>query len=208
MKEKNRNKHPMEGLCSEEDLKTRKVFLNEYDEEGNLIESRELSDWHLKSVLAMARNYKREIDVLSISIKNKFSKKEWDLIEIIEKSILGGRMDFYDEHNINILKDLLNEPEEKIRFAADMSANIYKKYIPTLESPYPYEKIDFLDGIKFINSRGGIYYAVNNTGSSTCNFVDPPTRKQAEYRRKKYGDRIVFLSFEDWKEYIVHEDEL
>ncbi|MBO0558972.1 hypothetical protein EXQ37_03815 [Clostridium botulinum] len=70
------------------------------------------------------------------------------------------------------------------------------------------KKFGLIEALEFIKNREGIYYAVNNSGEREYDFVDKPTKKQAKYQRVKNGRRTVFLSFKDWKEYIVNENEL
>lgn len=66
----------------------------------------------------------------------------------------------------------------------------------------------FNEAIEFIEERDGIYYAITKEGNRHWDFIDKPTKKQARYQRNKHGNRIVFKSFTDWKEYLVNEDEL
>lgn len=54
----------------------------------------------------------------------------------------------------------------------------------------------------------GYYYAINNSGENTYDFIFTPSKSQAKYRRNKYGDRIVFVDFKTWETHIINEDEL
>jgi len=70
------------------------------------------------------------------------------------------------------------------------------------------KKMKFNDTLDWIKNSDGIHYAVLNEGVKGITFFERPTRKQAKYQRVKNGKRIVFLSFKDWKERIVNENEL
>lgn len=76
-----------------------------------------------------------------------------------------------------------------------------------LNSPYK-KKYTFIEAIRFIEDHEGLYYVVDSEGNKTWDFIDKPTLKQYNYQIKKSGRRTVFLSFKDWKEYIVNEDDL
>lgn len=70
------------------------------------------------------------------------------------------------------------------------------------------QNMSFEDVLKWMKTVTGIYYAVANDGTKGMIYLDKPTKKQAKYQRQRNGKRIVFLSFKDWKEYSVSENEL
>lgn len=109
---------------------------------------------------------------------------------------------------INFFLEFFKMPEEKIDYILSItySSGQYGLILP-LGSPYK-RRLNLLDSIEFVNQRNGVYYAVNNAGKKTFDFIDKPSRKQVKYQRVKNGCRTVFLSFHDWKEYLITEDEL
>lgn len=200
----------------EKNMKNRKLFLNEYDDDGNLLESRELNNDLLGDFVCTVLSRDRQIDIVRKSVREKFTDKEWNIIYYIKgvdfnvyhyASKFHG-MDFEDDDVLKLLRDIFDSnSEDKISFA--IREICYKGFKCKLASPFSGLSLGFMDAIKFINSRHGIYYAVNNYGERTYDFVDErPTKKQAEYRRKKYGDRIVYMDFIDFKEYSINEDDL
>ncbi|MGR5990167.1 hypothetical protein ACT7C6_09650 [Bacillus paranthracis] len=110
----------------------------------------------------------------------------------------------FDEHGVR-----------KIDFALQISQgshhNPYSSYqayfLVQMGSEYA-RSYTFKEALEFIDERDGIYYAITKEGNRHWDFIDKPTKKQARYQRNKHGNRIVFKSFTDWKEYLVNEDEL
>lgn len=192
-----------------EEFKNKKIIVEDLDAEGKTINREILNerdkDLFLCSMVA-------EYGILSVTPKEylrKFNKRE---LEIIEKYI--WRYDFYlTKDKVEYFKKLFNQNSlEKIEFALKISGidelTYFGSFVVSMNSPYHAKIFTLEEAFEFVENRDGIYYAVNNEGEKHWDFIDKPTKKQAQYQRRKHGNRIVFLSFMDWKEYAVSENEL
>jgi len=108
---------------------------------------------------------------------------------------------------IRAIEDMFNKYKyEQIEFALNFNLNPDEFYIAPQDYDY-IRNMKFSDILEWTSSSSGIYYAVLNDGSKGMLFLTKPTKKQAQYQRNK-GNRIIFLSFQDWKEYLVNEKAL
>lgn len=107
----------------------------------------------------------------------------------------------------NTLKKFLNIPYEKRQYILKLVSTQGEPsfYSCNYLGTYTKVKLSLLEAIEFVESQAGVYYAVDNTGERTYDFIDIPTKKQAVNRRIKYGNRIVFLNFNNFTEYRVNE---
>ncbi|EGT5649348.1 baseplate wedge protein 53 [Clostridium botulinum] len=197
--------------------KDRKLKLEEYDENGNLIDIREFQGEDLFNFIHYQTNFHKALSVARKKDVECFSKDEIKIInDIINLSKLRcayGESDrefywFTDEES-KIFKEIFETvPKQDLKFALELTNKGHGAFNTSLKSEYSHKKFSLIEALKFIKNRDGIYYTVNNNGKRIYDFVDKPTKKQVKYQRVKNGNRTVFLSFRDWSEYIVDEDEL
>lgn len=67
----------------------------------------------------------------------------------------------------------------------------------------------FLDTLRFIEGKNGLYFAIDYHERKVRAYgINPPPRKHLKYIKKRCGLTMIFLSFADWNEYILKENEL
>lgn len=195
----------------------RKLVLKEYDDDGNIIEEREFSNVELAKFLSIIRNDFDFLKVARYKYIKQFTDKELiqinTFIDHMSSSSLynGGKVIGLDsEEDTKFYKELFKMPKDKINLALQLSTpkEIGGGFNTLVSSPYSNMNLSFDKALEFIDSREGIYYTVNNEGIRRWDFVDKPTLKQYRYQLRKNRERTVFLSFNDWKEYIVNECDL
>lgn len=197
-------------------LKNRKLKLEEYDDDGNIIDSREFDDDELAMFISIMGN---ELKAIKIARKKSLENFNDEDLKIIERFIVYSRyrqallgkgryINYIYEDDVELFKKLLEQPKEKLNYALDICMAGRSFFLTKIASEYGRRDLTFAEAIKFIDDREGIYYAVNNKGKRVYDFIDKPTLKQSQYQRKRNGNRTVFLNFSDWKEYIVDESEL
>lgn len=198
--------------------KNRKLKLEEYDDNGNLIEVRELDDEDLFTLCMHNTNAYKATKFARKEDLDEFNKEELEIIDKVfdtkvydcycrEKSI---PFYWFDKETVGWFKEFFKTyNQNEIKFALEMiHYSDGRKFNVSPKSPYFGKELNLLTVLKFIRERDGFYYAVNNKGERTYDFVDKPTKKQVKYQRTKNGNRCIFLNFKDWEEYLVTEDEL
>ena len=198
--------------------KNRKLVLKEYDDEGNLLEEREFGEKDLAKFISIIRNDNDNLKIARYKHLKQFTEEELELIDrcIYHMKLHSNYTNNYriigldTDEDVEYYKKLLKMPKEKIELALKLSTPHTGGFNVSLGSPYAYinNKMNLHDAIEFINNRTGIYYTVTNEGKRRWDFVDKPTLKQYKYQLKKNGERTVFLNFQDWKEYIITEEDL
>ncbi|WP_154826931.1 hypothetical protein [Clostridium butyricum] len=208
-------------------MNKKKVYIIEYDDNGNEIDRNLLTDNEsLRNLLLLNQYAVNGRFLLDLNYRSLFSSEQWDFIEnfsdIIKVYIKkDDDFDFYpkfayaniNDEDVALLKELFNGPRERLELIKNLRySSYYNKPSFWILSPdghtsITYDKNSLKSIYNWINSRDGIYYSINNNNSKTWDFVDRPSKKQAIYQRRK-GRRIVFLSFRDFKEYIINEYEL
>lgn len=216
-------------------MNKKQLYLIEFDENGNEIDRNLIVD--TKSLLTITGDdYQHNLIPSKYLIDKKdkdiFTGEQWSIMEetcesiinielkedVFGKNIIRRRNHlinvFLDEKLMQVWKYFFNQNKEMQEFVLNnMLVDCYDRSPQFWKIPIKGNRaLDYngnsLDScINWIESRTGIYYAVNNSGVKEWDFVDCPTLKQARYQRKK-GRRIIFLSFENWKEYLVKEEEL
>ena len=187
----------------------RKLKLEEYDDNGNLIDCLEFSQEDLMEFHIMKNYIGNDIRTARKKIKDYFNIVDTEL----KKKLLNNI--FYqhklDENLINLIESIITTyTKDELCFAfsvKDYFCGDYK-FNFTMKDYAFFKNMNFLEVLKWIKSINGIYYAVANDGTRGISYLKKPTKKQAKYQRQKNSKRIVFLNFKDWKEYIVSENEL
>lgn len=190
--------------------KNRKLKLEEYDNDGNLIDSIEFGNNDLMNFCNYKGNYYQGLDVAIKSDRKQFKGDELKLFkEMIKKSeIFRGLI---SKDDINLASYIFeNFTKEQIEFALEFKNYIYNSLNYDFYSDDEIEMIEkkFLETLEWIKSSCGFYYAIDNDGFKGMAYINKPTGKQAKYQRQKHNRRIVFLSFKDWREHLVSENEL
>lgn len=189
------------------ELKNKRIIIESLDNSGQVVETNTLNAQDKDSMLCALVAIKGN---LSLSTKKYFDHFSSEELEIIKDLILRFNF-FLTSSKVTELKAYFEKHSiEKIKFALDMSdyrlqGNYY--FINT-KHKLAFKKFDYTEAMTFIENREGIYYAIDNNGEKTWDFIDKPSKKQAQYQRKKNGNRIAFLSFQSWKEYIISEEDL
>ncbi|MES5866656.1 hypothetical protein [Bacillus cereus group sp. RP32] len=194
-----------------DELKKKRIIIQDLDDEGNVVKE------------AVANESDKDTMLSSLVAKYGFTAltplESWDRFTDEEKKIINYITDeelkYLTEQRIQDFRAFFDEHgARKIDLALQISKG--RQYGPYPYEPYFIVKLGseyarpytFNEAIEFIEERDGIYYAITKEGNRHWDFVDKPTKKQARYQRNKHGNRIVFKSFTDWKEYLVNEDEL
>lgn len=183
----------------------RKLKIEEYDERGNLIDSIELSDDDLVNLCMYKGNYYQGLDVAIKSDREKFKDDELKLFKaMIKKSEMFRGCIAKDEIDLAsyIFK---NFTKEQIKFALEFKNYIYNtlNYDFYSNDEVLMTEKNFLQVLEWIKNSEGFYYAIDDFGDKGMAYINTPTGKQAKYQSQKHNKRIVFLSFNDWKEYLV-----
>ena len=191
-----------------EELKNKRIIIEDLDSDGNVMSTNTLVEEDKDLILSVMVAIN---DNLYLAKKEDVEIFNDDEIEVI-KELMWRDNFFLTKESIEKLKVFLNIHKlEKIKFALHLSRkDIYGGYqfCTSPNNPFYLKEFDFIEAFEFIEEREGIYYAVTNEGEKHWDFIEEPTKKQAQYQRRKNDNRIVFFSFEDWKEYLVSENEL
>jgi hypothetical protein len=186
----------------------RKLKLEEYDDDGNLIDTIEFCQGDLWNFYQMRNNSCNDLTIARKKDRDHFKGKELELM----KRIMYLFNDYYfDENTIKDIETIFREyTVEEIEFALSFKNYAYNEcnYNFSMEEYFKIKEMSFYDLLKWVKDCEGIYYAVSNNSIKGMAYLKRPTKKQAKYQRQKNDKRIVFLNFRDWKEYIVNESEL
>ncbi|NRQ69742.1 hypothetical protein HQK17_16360 [Bacillus cereus] len=194
------------------ELKNKRIIIQDLDDDGNVIQETAVNESDKDTMLSSLVAKYGFAALTPLKALDEFTDEEKKIINYItdddckyltDKRIQEFRS-LFDEHGVR-----------KIDFALQISQgshhNPYSYYhayfLVQMGSEYA-RSYTFEEALEFIDERDGIYYAITKEGNRHWDFIDKPTKKQARYQRNKYGNRIVFKSFTDWKEYLVNEGEL
>lgn len=187
----------------------RKLKLEEYDDNGNLIDCVEFSQKDLMEFYILRNNGYNDIRTARKSIKDYFNIGNEKLkFKLLNDIFYKNRL---DNDLVNCIEYIITTyTEDELNFAFTLKDYVYDEcnFLFGIKDSTFFKNMSFLEVLKWIKSVDGIYYAVANDGSKGMTYLDKPTKKQAKYQRQKNGKRIVFLSFKDWKEYSISENDL
>ncbi|MGG7212082.1 hypothetical protein ACQPUY_00540 [Clostridium nigeriense] len=187
----------------------RKLKLEEYDDNGNIIDCVEFSQKDLMEFYIFKNNGYHDIRTARKSIKDYFNVGNKEL----KIKLLNHIFYQYTLNNdlVNSIESIITTyNEDELNFAFSIKNYVWNecKFQLSMQDSSFFKNMSFEEVLKWIQSVNGIYYAVANDGTKGMAYLDKPTKKQAKYQRQKNGKRIVFLSFKDWKEYSISENEL
>ncbi|PHC26905.1 hypothetical protein COE95_24115 [Bacillus toyonensis] len=187
------------------ELRNKRIIIEDLDDEGNVIQRTILDEEDKDDVLAVVTAKRGYISISNEKDLLQFTEEQKDIIhEILEREDM-----FLSKKQTIFFKNLFKENSlEKIQYALNLMQDNWA-FNTAMNSPYYAKKFFmFEEALDFINERDGIYYAMKKDGTKHLDFIDKPTKKQAVYQRVKNGNQIVFLSFADFKIYVVSEDKL
>jgi len=186
----------------------RKLKLEEYDDDGKLIDVIEFNQGDLWNFYTFKNNYTSNLTLARKKDREHFKGEK---LELVKKLLYLYDEYYFDEDTIKDIEDLFNTYTfEEIEFALSFKnfSNDEAGFSFTLKDYWKIKQMKFNDTLKWIKNSDGMYYAVANDGIKGMSYFEQPTRKQAKYQRVKNDKRIIFLNFRDWKEYSVNENEL
>lgn len=199
--------------------KNRKLKLEEYNDDGELIDVIELGFGTLSNVLfdLIDNTYCGGFVFSRKKEKEYFTGKKLVLAKKIGEAL--HRNFCFTNRNIEFLEKIFEVySEEEIEFALDFkdyggyrydSVGSVTDFMVVLKDINRFRTATFLDVLKWVQETNGIYYAVNDKGEKgMLYFETPPTKKQAQHQYKKNGKKIVFLDFKTWKIHLVNTSEL
>lgn len=209
-------------------MHTRKLILVEYDEDGNEVDRNvAVENEGLINYFGEENGFLPYRFLLDKDQREAFSVEQWKIIkdydnpnliqlhfkdEWVYSNPLLGYQSFRGCPKFDYAE--LNQEAKKFWdsfFKLSESMQAYILHTPTPdEDPYESDKISVLQKRwEWAEKIHGVYNAVNSKGEVVKRFgTDMPTLKQAKYYRQKYGCSIVYLSFDDWNQYVVNESEL
>lgn len=188
--------------------KNRKLKLEEYDDNGNLVDVIEFNQKDLWDFYMFQNNWGTDLRLARKKDREHFSGKE---LKLVKRMLYLFNDCYFDDNVVREFQNMFDTyTVEEIEFALDFK-NYYhneSQAFLTMEDFCKVKRMKFSDVLEWIKSSEGIYYAVANDGTKGMTYLEKPTKQQAKYQRQKNGKRIVFLSFKTWKEYEVNESEL
>lgn len=187
----------------------RKLKLEEYDDNGNIIDCVEFSQKDLMEFYIFKNNGYHDIRTARKSIKDYFNVGNKELkLKLLNHIFYQYRLNNGLVNTIESIITTYNDDELNFAFLLKNYVCDECNFLFSMKDSAFFKNMSFEDVLKWIQSVNGIYYAVANDGTKGMAYLDKPTQKQAKYQRQKNGKRIVFLSFKDWKEYYISENEL
>lgn len=191
--------------------KNRKLKLEEYDDNGTLIDVIEFDDDDLYSFCVSKVSSYNEFDIARKSEREYFKGEELELFHKIRFALhkYGSYITKKDIEEIDTI--IKNNDLEVLKFVLDFKDFGYSEYVNynfSLKEQSKLRGLNLFDVLEWVKTNHGFWYAVDNKGDRGMAYLEEPTKKQAQYQRTKNGMRIVFLSFKDFKEYLVEESKL
>ena len=187
----------------------RKLKLEEFDDEGQLIDCVEFSQKDLLEFYILKNNGLHDIRTARKNIKDYFNTGNTKLKTVLLNNVFYNHK--LDDNLINLIESILNTySEDAINFVLTLKDYHYNEssLILSLKDINMLKESNFFDLLAWTKNTTGIYYALSNDARKGMYYFEKPTKKQAKYQRQKHGKRIIFLNFKDWKEYLVSESEL
>ena len=197
-------KHALQQYNNDFFTKNRKLVLNEYDDDGNLIDAREFTKDEMAMFIGIMYNTHSDVSIARAKDRNDFTDEQLKLIQRvvtgveIENGVIVGRerVNFFSKKDVDYFKQLFK----------DCSTDLIEFVLYVNKRMVSYNS--FQSMIELVRHKTGIFYTVDNKGTMHHIYSDTPKLRQYKYQFRKYGRRIVFLNFKDWKEYIVNESDL
>lgn len=192
-------------------VKNRKLKLEEYDDLGNLIDVREFSNKDLAEFIGAKVTKSEALDVARKGDIKHFNKEDLVLLKDVLTTLnwsSGEYRGYIRDKHLEFFEKIIAMDRDKLNFIITLLDHHTGGFNTSWDSPYAKKSFTFNEALEFTESREGIYYTVNNNGERVWDFVDKPTLKQYRYQVNKNGNRIVLLSFIDWKVHLITEKDL
>ena len=191
--------------------KNRKLKIEEYDDNGNLIDTIEFSDVELWNFCLDKVNSYQSFDIM-IKYDREYFKGEKKKLFYSIAIALNYHLGFITIKEVKEIDRLFEKYSlEQLRFASKfkdyLSEEVYLYEFSHKEKSY-FDNKKLIDILEWTNNTSGFWYSVGDNGRVGRGYLNKPTKHQARYQRTKYGKKIVYLSFKDWKEYLINESEL
>ena len=187
----------------------RKLKLEEYDDNGNIIDYVEFSSKDLMEFYLLKNNGYHDIRTARKCIKDYFNIGNKELkFKLLDHIFYNYRL---NNDLVNYIESIITTySDDELNFAFSLKNYVYNEcnFILSMKDNSFFQNMSFQDVLRWMKTIPGIYYAVANDGTKGMLYLDKPTKKQAKYQRQRNDKRIVFLSFKDWKEYSISENEL
>ncbi|MFQ9249240.1 MAG: hypothetical protein ACLR3R_18485 [Clostridium paraputrificum] len=186
-----------------------KLKLEEYDDDGNLIDCVELPQRDLLELYMIKNTNCSNILISKKEIRDYFNSGDIELKDSLLNNVFFQSK--LDRNLIDSIEYIIKKyTKDEINFALTIKnyCDDEVTFFLTMKDYNMLKSMNFYEVLKWIRRIDGIYYCVANDGSKGMVYLERPTKKQAKYQRQKNGKRIVFLSFRDWKEYDISENEL
>lgn len=186
----------------------RKLKLEEYDDNGNIIDTIEFSQNDLWDFYVYKNNWSIDFDIARKKDREYFKGDELELakkmINLIDNNYFG-----LDKIK-NIETIFFNYTKDQINFAINFKDYFYNisNYIFYGDEENFIRSLSFIDILEYIKSNNGFWYTIDDQGKIGMAYLKEPTRKQAKYQRIKNDKRIIFFDFKDCKEFLVSENSL
>lgn len=186
----------------------RKLKLEEYDDNGNIIDIIEFSQKDLWDFYIYKNNWNIDFDIARKKDREYFKGDE---LEIAKRLINLVDNNYFGIDKIKNIETIFNNfTTDQIKFAINFKDYLYNisNYIFYGEEENFIRSLSFINILEYIKSNDGFWYAIDDQGKKGMGYLKEPTTKQAKYQRIKNGKRIVFFNFKDCKEYLVDENSL
>lgn len=186
--------------------KNRKLKIEEYDDNGNIIDVIELPQDDLWRFYMYKNNGYCCIDVARKSDREYFSGER---LELAKQIITVDYQEYFSINTIKRIEKIFEEyTTDQIKFALEFNDYFYKlsKYKFIGEDEKFISKLNFIQVLEYLKSKGGFWYAIDSNCRKGMAYLNHPTEKQIKYQKSKNNMNIVFLNFEDIKEYAIEDD--
>lgn len=187
----------------------RTLKLEEYDSNGNLIDVIEFEPHELDMFCKHMAYYK--CNGFKVARKEDREYFKGEKLKLAKKILFNLQCEIFDDGIRELINNIFNlYTEEQINFALNFKDYFYNESIYRFSiSDYHYiSKKNFINILDWIKESKGFWYAIDDNGKKGMAYLNQPTKKQALYQKNKNKMKIVFLNFQDMKEYAVDEDVL
>lgn len=191
--------------------KNRKLKLEEYDDNGNIIDVIEFTDKDLYEFCIDRVSSYNEFSISRKAEREYFKGEELELFHKLRFALnkCGSYITKKEIEEIDVI--IKNYDLEVLKFVLDFKDFGYSDYLRyqfPMKEQSKYRNMNLFEALEWVKNTHGIWYAIDNKGNRGMAYLEEPTKKQAQYQRTKNGMKIVYLSFKDFKEYLVEESKL
>lgn len=186
----------------------RKLKIEEYDDNGVLIDVIELPQIDLWNFYMYKNNNFNCIDIARKSDREYFSGEK---LNIVKKMINLLDKEYFSINSIKKIEKIFEQyTMDQINFALEFKDYFYNisKYMFIGEDEQFINKLNFIQVLEYLKLNGGFWYAIDEYGNIGMSYLKEPTKKQAKYQRIKRNKKIVYFDFNKFEDYSINEDDL